>query len=81
VCVNGLHLVRFEQFANCRLGVVPDAPERAMALIRDFIWRCWINCLARCLNSSQHPLGVKAQCTVKPAPEGAGSGSVGKSES
>jgi proline iminopeptidase len=31
------HLVRFERFANCRHGVVPDAPERAMAVIRDFI--------------------------------------------
>jgi pimeloyl-ACP methyl ester carboxylesterase len=34
------HLVQFEQFANCGHGVVPDAPERAMALIRDFIQRC-----------------------------------------
>lgn len=34
------HLVQFERFANCGHGVVPDAPERAMALIRDFIWRC-----------------------------------------
>jgi pimeloyl-ACP methyl ester carboxylesterase len=31
------HLVRFERFANCRHAVVPDAPERAMAVIRDFI--------------------------------------------
>jgi proline iminopeptidase len=33
------HLVQFERFENCRHGVVPDAPERAMALIRDFISR------------------------------------------
>ena len=31
------HLVQFERFANCGHGVVPDAPERAMATIRDFI--------------------------------------------
>ena len=30
-------LVRFERFANCGHGVVPDAPERGMALIREFI--------------------------------------------
>jgi proline iminopeptidase len=30
-------LVQFEQFANCGHAVVPDAPERAMALIREFI--------------------------------------------
>jgi pimeloyl-ACP methyl ester carboxylesterase len=30
-------LVRFGRFANCRHAVVPDAPERAMALIREFI--------------------------------------------
>jgi len=34
------HLVQFERFANCGHGVVPDAPERAMALIRGFIQRC-----------------------------------------
>jgi pimeloyl-ACP methyl ester carboxylesterase len=34
------HLVQFERFANCGHGVVPDAPERAMALIRDFMQRC-----------------------------------------
>ena len=34
------HLVQFERFANCGHGVVPDAPERAMALIRNFIQRC-----------------------------------------
>lgn len=31
------HLVRFERFAGCGHGVVADAPERAMAVIRDFI--------------------------------------------
>jgi pimeloyl-ACP methyl ester carboxylesterase len=30
-------LVRFERFANCGHGVVPDAPERGMAVIREFI--------------------------------------------
>lgn len=30
-------LVRFERFADCRHAVVTDAPERAMAVIRDFI--------------------------------------------
>ena len=33
------HLVQFERFANCRHAVVPDAPERAMTVIRDFIGR------------------------------------------
>ena len=33
------HLARFERFADCRHAVVPDAPERAMAVIRDFIGR------------------------------------------
>jgi pimeloyl-ACP methyl ester carboxylesterase len=33
------HLVQFERFANCRHAVVTDAPERAMAVIRDFITR------------------------------------------
>jgi pimeloyl-ACP methyl ester carboxylesterase len=33
------HLVQFERFANCGHAVVPDAPERAMALLRDFILR------------------------------------------
>jgi pimeloyl-ACP methyl ester carboxylesterase len=33
------HLVRFERFADCRHAVVPDAPERAIALMRDFIRR------------------------------------------
>jgi proline iminopeptidase len=31
------HLVQFERFENCRHAVVPDAPERAMAVIRNFI--------------------------------------------
>ena len=31
------HLVRFERFANTGHGVVPDAPERGLAVIRDFI--------------------------------------------
>jgi proline iminopeptidase len=31
------HLVRFERFAGCGHGVLPDEPERAMAIIRDFI--------------------------------------------
>jgi pimeloyl-ACP methyl ester carboxylesterase len=33
------HLVQFERFANCGHAVMPDAPERAMAVIRDFIER------------------------------------------
>jgi pimeloyl-ACP methyl ester carboxylesterase len=33
------HLVRFERFAGCGHAVVPDAPERAMAVIRAFIAR------------------------------------------
>ncbi len=33
------HLVQFERFAGCGHAVVPDAPERAMAVIRDFIER------------------------------------------
>lgn len=31
------HLVQFEKFADAGHGVVPDAPERAMAVIREFI--------------------------------------------
>ena len=31
------HLVRFERFANAGHAVVPDQPERAMAVLRDFI--------------------------------------------
>jgi len=31
------HLVRFERFPGCRHAVIPDAPERAFALIRDFV--------------------------------------------
>jgi proline iminopeptidase len=30
------HLVRFERFPDCGHAVIPDAPERAMAVIRDF---------------------------------------------
>jgi proline iminopeptidase len=33
------HLVQFERFPGCRHAVIPDAPERAMAVIRDFIQR------------------------------------------
>ena len=33
------HLVRFERFSGCGHGVVADAPERALAVIRDFIVR------------------------------------------
>jgi proline iminopeptidase len=33
------HLVRFERFPNCGHAVVPDAGERAIATIRDFIVR------------------------------------------
>jgi pimeloyl-ACP methyl ester carboxylesterase len=33
------HLVRFERFADCRHAVIPDAPDRGMAVIRDFITR------------------------------------------
>ena len=32
-------LVQFERFANCGHAVIPDAPERAMAVIRQFIER------------------------------------------
>jgi proline iminopeptidase len=31
------HLARFERFANCGHGIVPDAGEGALAVIRDFI--------------------------------------------
>jgi len=31
------HLVRFERFPGCGHAVIPDAPKRAMALIREFI--------------------------------------------
>jgi pimeloyl-ACP methyl ester carboxylesterase len=34
------HLVQFERFADCRHAVMPDAPERTLAVIRDFILRC-----------------------------------------
>jgi pimeloyl-ACP methyl ester carboxylesterase len=33
------HLVQFERFADCRHAVVPDAPERAMAVLRAFLTR------------------------------------------
>jgi pimeloyl-ACP methyl ester carboxylesterase len=33
------HLVRFERFANCGHGVVSDAPEKAIAVIKDFVTR------------------------------------------
>ena len=33
------HLVRFERFADCGHAVIPDAPARAMAMIREFIER------------------------------------------
>ena len=33
------HLVQFERFAGCGHGVVQDAPERTMALLREFILR------------------------------------------
>jgi len=33
------HLVRFERFANCGHAVMPDAPERTSASIREFIER------------------------------------------
>jgi len=33
------HLVQFERFADCRHAVIPDAPERGMAVIREFIER------------------------------------------
>ena len=33
------HLVQFERFADCGHAVIPDAPERAIAVIRDFIGR------------------------------------------
>jgi len=33
------HLVQFERFPNCGHSVITDAPERALAVIRDFISR------------------------------------------
>jgi proline iminopeptidase len=30
-------LVQFERFADCGHGVVPDAPDRAIALLRELI--------------------------------------------
>jgi proline iminopeptidase len=32
-----VNLVRFERFPGCGHGVVNDAPERAMAIMREFI--------------------------------------------
>jgi proline iminopeptidase len=34
-----VHLVQFERFIDCRHAVIPDAPDAAMAVIRDFIVR------------------------------------------
>ena len=31
------HLVQFERFADCRHGLVTDAPERTIAVLRNFI--------------------------------------------
>jgi proline iminopeptidase len=33
------HLVQFERFPDCRHAVIPDAPDRAVAVIRKFIAR------------------------------------------
>ncbi len=33
------HLVQFGRFADCRHAVITDAPERTLAVIRDFIAR------------------------------------------
>ncbi len=33
------HLVQFERFKDCRHAVIPDAPEQAFAVIREFILR------------------------------------------
>ena len=33
------HLMQFERFPDCRHAVIPDAPERAIAVIRKFIAR------------------------------------------
>jgi proline iminopeptidase len=33
------HLVQFERFENCRHAMITDAPERTIAVIRDFIAR------------------------------------------
>ena len=33
------HVAQFERFPDCRHAVVPDAPERAMAVMREFIER------------------------------------------
>jgi len=31
------HLVRFERFPGCRHGIIPDAPDQGIAMIRSFI--------------------------------------------
>ena len=31
------HLVRFERFSDCGHGIIPDQPERGLAVIREFI--------------------------------------------
>jgi len=31
--------VQFERFADCRHAVIPDAPERGIAAIREFVAR------------------------------------------
>jgi len=31
------HLVRFERFQDCRHAVLPDAPARGLAVLREFI--------------------------------------------
>jgi proline iminopeptidase len=31
------HLVRFERFSDCGHGLVPDEPDRALAILREFI--------------------------------------------
>jgi len=65
VSVNGVRqffdvegvLVQFERFADCGHGVVPDAPERAMALLREFVLRRQVNFFPRVVNERRHPLG------------------------
>jgi proline iminopeptidase len=47
-------LVQFERFPDCGHAVAPDAPERTMALIRDFILKRQINFLASFLNECRH---------------------------
>ena len=54
------HLVQFEKFTDCGHGEVTDAPERAMALLRELILRRWINLLLSFVNKCEHPLGLQA---------------------